>query len=284
MMTREASVLERSRQANILILAGTSESREVIARLKDHAHLRLTASLAGATKTPADLGVNTRTGGFGGSEGLAAFCREHEIAMLLDVTHPFAREISRNAALATAEAGIPCIRYERPEWVPEDSDRWQSFDDWQSMADAIPEGERVFLAGGTQSIEIFTRRNDIALWARALNVEGRVAPPNVTFINAMPEESVAAERETFAANQISLLCCKNSGGPASFAKIAAARELGIPVWLLARHRDEMMASATKPINEGRQTKQIFEIHNSVEAVVGAVDRLLKTASKQISKV
>ena len=135
-----------------------------------------------------------------GQTGLLLIAANTTFPSLLDITHPFAPEISRNAALATAEAGIPCIRYERPEWLPEDGDRWRSFDDWQSMADAIPEGEHVFLAGGTQSIDIFTRRDDIMLWARALNVEGRIAPPNVTFINAMPEETVAKERETFVAN------------------------------------------------------------------------------------
>ena len=271
---------KESQRANILILAGTSEAREVIIMLKDDARFRLIASLAGTTKSPASLGVDTRIGGFGGTEGLTAYCREHDISLLLDITHPFAREISRNAVLATAEAGIPCIRYERPEWLPEDGDRWRSFDDWQSMADAIPEGEHVFLAGGTQSIDIFTRRDDIMLWARALNVEGRIAPPNVTFINAMPEETVAEECETFVANRISLLCCKNSGGPASFAKIAAARELGIPVWLLARHRDEMASSAKTPVEACRQATPKLEIHHSVEDVVRGVNHLLNSISEK----
>lgn len=271
-------------QVNVLLLAGTAESREVIAALGDDVRLRLTASLAGATKAPAELGVRTRIGGFGGPEGLAAYCRDHDISLLLDVTHPFAREISRNATLASVKAGIPCLRYERPEWAPEEGDRWQSFDSWQAMVDAIPQGERVFLAGGTQSVDIFTRRDDIVLWARALNVEGRVAPPNVTFINAMPETSVTAEREMFAANRISLLCCKNSGGPASFAKIAAARELGIPVWLLARQREDSMRPALEQQNVDLQPLQALEIHNSVKSVVSAVDRFLTAASEQKSKV
>ena len=250
---------------NVLLLAGTSEARQVIGLVKDDPRVRLTASLAGATKAPASLGVTTRSGGFGGPEGMAAYCQDHNIALIVDVTHPFAREISRNAAQAAASAGIPCFHYDRPQWTPEEGDNWRSFDDWQSMADAITSGERVFLAGGTQSIEIFTKRNDILLWARALNVEDRPATDNVTFINAMPEVSVEAERQTFQTNRISLLCCKNSGGPASVAKIYAARELGIPVWLLARHSD-----AVQPGQVGQKHVPVVAIHDSVDDLASAI--------------
>jgi len=221
----------------------------------------ITASLAGATPNPASLPVPTLMGGFGGAEGLAAWCRDHAIDLLADVTHPFARQISRNARLAAAEAGIPLLCFERPPWRPMAGDNWRSFASWQEMADAIPAGSRVFLAGGTQSIEIFTKRDDITLLARALNVEGRAGPPNVTFINALPAASVEAERALFAEAGVTLLCCKNSGGDASFAKIAAARELGLPVWLLARHSDSAAANSHR--NDAAQ----MEIHDNVEAII-----------------
>ena len=243
-----------------LVLAGTAEARAVIDQLKDDRGIALTASLAGATPDPAALPVPTLSGGFGGVEGLVAYCRQHGIGLLIDATHPFARQISRNARAAAAILDIPCLRLERPPWSPEPGDAWRSFDSWQDMADAIPAGERVFLAGGTQSIEIFTLREDITLWARALNVEGRKGPPNVTFINAMPHSDVADERAIFVRHDVGLLCCKNSGGGASFAKILAARELGLPVWMLKRH-------APDP-HTGKQMAGVH-IYDSVEAVVSA---------------
>ena len=224
-----------------LVLAGTAEARAVIDGLKNDPAIALTASLAGATPQPITLPVPTLSGGFGGEDGLVAFCREHGIGMLIDATHPFARQISRNARAAAAVLDIPCLRFERPPWAPIEGDDWQSFGSWQEMASAIPAGKRVFLAGGTQSIEIFTQRDDITLWARALNVEGREGPPNVTFINAMPQAEKADERMIFEQYGVELLCCKNSGGDASFAKILAKRP---------RHPAD--AAATRPDASARK--------------------------------
>lgn len=261
-----------------LVLAGTAESRAVIESLKADAAFSLTASLAGATPDPIALPVPTRTGGFGGVDGLVTYAREQGVGLLIDATHPFARQISHNAHEAAARLGIPCLRLERPPWEPEEGDDWRSFDSWQEMADAIPAGARVFLAGGTQSIEIFTKREDIHLWARALKVEGRVGPPNTIFINAMPQ-SEAEERQTFLDNGITLLCCKNSGGAASFAKIAAARSLGLSVWMLARHRPDMGQGMVQGMGRGMGRdgtgdaagKQVanYHIHDTVEAIVAA---------------
>ena len=255
-----------SRPVKVLVLAGTAEARAVIDGLMSSDRFDLTASLAGATQNPAPLPVPTVSGGFGGVEGLAGFCREHAIQLLVDVTHPFARQISRNARDAARDASIMLLRYDRPPWQPQDGDDWRSFNSWQEMADAIAPASRVFLAGGTQSIDIFTRRHDILLWARALNVAGRSGPANVTFINAMPGSSVAEEMALFTEAGVTLLCCKNSGGDASFAKIAAARQLGIPVWFLARRSGD----ATGEVDQKSVEK--FQIHDSVEEIVlAAID-------------
>lgn len=247
-----------------LVLAGTAEARAVIDGLKDDSDIVLTASLAGATPEPIALPVPTLSGGFGGDDGLVAYCREHGIGLLIDATHPFARQISRNARAAAAVLDIPCLRFERPPWTPAEGDDWRSFESWQDMAAAIPEGTRVFLAGGTQSIEIFTQRDDITLWARALNVAGREGPPNVSFINAMPQVEMTEERETFEQHGVELLCCKNSGGHASFAKILAARDLGIPVWMLQRHTPDPSA---------RKQMARLQIHDNVEDVVLAARQI-----------
>jgi len=262
------------KQLKTLILAGTAEARAVIDRLVADGRFAITASLAGATPNPAALPVATINGGFGGADGLATYCRDHAIDLLIDVTHPFARHISRNARLVAAGTGIPLLRFDRPPWQPLEGDDWRSFASWQEMADAIPAGSRVFLAGGTQSIEIFTQRRDITLLARALNVEGRVAPDNVTFINALPSTSIEAECRQFVEADITLLCCKNSGGEASFAKIAAARQLGLPVWLLAR-RSDMLESDDGPDQAIAQKQLVnLEIHDSVETLLAAaVSRL-----------
>ena len=73
----------------VLILGGTSEAAS-LARACADKRLDVLVSLAGRTSDPAALPVKTRTGGFGGAEGLARFLREEGITALVDATHPFA--------------------------------------------------------------------------------------------------------------------------------------------------------------------------------------------------
>ena len=57
----------------ILILGGTTEAASLVRHLAGRPGLAVTLSLAGRTAAPARLPVETRIGGFGGAEGLAAY-------------------------------------------------------------------------------------------------------------------------------------------------------------------------------------------------------------------
>ena len=259
-----------------LVLAGTAEARAVISVLANDPGFDVEASLAGATTMPAALPVPVHSGGFGGAEGLAAFCKDRQIRLILDVTHPFATVISGNAAVAAQEVAIPCLHYLRPAWRPQVGDRWRDFDSWQAMADAVPAGTTLFLAGGTQSVSVFSSRDDITLVARALNLGDVVQPEHATFIHALPSPSVESEVALLKQHDISLLCCKNSGGESSEAKIIAARECGIEVWMLVRK--PFVVAATYGGNETEKTslqqtsqKEMLmpAIHDNVEGIIDA---------------
>ena len=249
-----------AQQIRLLVLAGTREARYVVSELSRDRRFDLIASLAGATPSPLPLAAPVHSGGFGGAEGLAQFCRERSIDAIIDVTHPFARHISRNAAAASLAIEIPCLAYNRPPWRPEAGDQWREFDSWRQMVANIPPGTRVFLAGGTASIEVFTTRDNIFLCARALNVSGCEDTATTRFLNAMPDADPDTEIALFTQYGIELLCCKNAGGEASAAKIKAARSLGIPVWFLAR------ASAQKDVPN-------VDFHDSVNSLLQAIFKL-----------
>ena len=83
-------------------------------------------SLAGRTERPALPPIPHRIGGFGGVAGLAAFLRDQVIEAVVDATHPFAAQISRNAVAACRDAGVPLAVYTRPAWKAEADDRWIS--------------------------------------------------------------------------------------------------------------------------------------------------------------
>ena len=57
----------------VLILAGTGEARQ-IAQYCATQGIRAIASLAGVTRHPVKLAIQTRYGGFGGADGCAFFC------------------------------------------------------------------------------------------------------------------------------------------------------------------------------------------------------------------
>ncbi|MBN3729154.1 precorrin-6A/cobalt-precorrin-6A reductase, partial [Burkholderia sp. Ac-20379] len=87
----------------ILLLGGTGDALKVARTLPASA----VYSLAGLGKTPEGLTCGVRIGGFGGADGLAAYIREHGIALVADATHPYAARISANAAAACAATGTP---------------------------------------------------------------------------------------------------------------------------------------------------------------------------------
>nr|MEC9419819.1 precorrin-6A/cobalt-precorrin-6A reductase [Pseudomonadota bacterium] len=110
---------------HILLLAGTSEARQLARTLAEtFPESRLTASFAGAVRDLLDLGVPTRVGGFGGTKGLLAFMRNEGITIIVDATHPFAAQMSRNAAEAAKMLKVPLVRLERPCWHPGEGDAW----------------------------------------------------------------------------------------------------------------------------------------------------------------
>ena len=74
----------------ILILGGTTEARRLAERLAGRADLAVTVSLAGSTTAPATQAVPVRTGGFGGTRGLADYLAAERVHLLIDATHPYA--------------------------------------------------------------------------------------------------------------------------------------------------------------------------------------------------
>ena len=108
----------------ILILGGTADAKRLAEMLAARGEFDVMLSLAGRTANPAEQPVPVRIGGFGGAEGLAEYLRTEKTDLLIDATHPFAAQISRNAAAAAKAAGVPILALRRPQWQPQPGDRW----------------------------------------------------------------------------------------------------------------------------------------------------------------
>ncbi|PDQ17322.1 cobalt-precorrin-6A reductase [Mesorhizobium sanjuanii] len=220
----------------ILILGGTTEARQLAAKFSARADLEVTLSLAGRTESPVAQGVPVRTGGFGGTEGLAAYLGEAGIHLLIDATHPYAARISANAAEAARQAAVPIIALRRPGWEPVEGDRWTLVD---TVADAVkalgPQPRRVFLALGRQEVAAFEAAPQHHYLIRSVDpVEPRLAVPDATYLLARGPFREADERALLESHRIDAVVSKNSGGEATHGKIAAARTLGIEVVMIRR--------------------------------------------------
>ena len=220
----------------ILILGGTLEARRLAERLRGRADAAITLSLAGRTATPAAQPVPVRIGGFGGAEGLAAYLRAERIAALIDATHPYAATISDNAARAAATAGVRLLALRRPPWQPTARDRWTEVTDVSSAVRALGSApRRVFLALGRKELAPFVSAPRHRYLVRSVDpVDPPLAVPHATYLVARGPFAEAAERQLLLAHGIEAIVSKNSGGEATYGKIAAARALGIEILMLRR--------------------------------------------------
>lgn len=220
----------------LLLLGGTTEALTLAERLAEHPGLEVISSMAGRTMAHRLPPGRLRVGGFGGAAGLKAFLAEERIGLVIDATHPFAATISRHAATACAEAGIPRLQVLRPAWQPEPGDRWIEVPDMAAAAAALPGLARVvFLAIGRQELAPFAGLPGIRLVVRMVEAPTEPLPlADATVILARGPYAADHEEALFARHAIEALVSKNSGGDATLAKLTAARRRGLPVVMVRR--------------------------------------------------
>jgi precorrin-6A/cobalt-precorrin-6A reductase len=220
----------------ILILGGTAEARRLAERMAARADLDVILSLAGRTAKPAAQPVPVRSGGFGGSDGLADYLKRQRIEALIDATHPYAAIMAGNAARAAASTGVPLLALKRPPWVEVAGDRWIEVVDMRAAVDALGMApRRVFLALGRKELAPFVAAPQHSYLVRSVDpVEPPLAVPHARYVTARGPFSEVDDRALLAAHEIEIVVAKNSGGAATYGKLAAARGLGVAVILLRR--------------------------------------------------
>lgn len=219
----------------ILLLGGTTEASRM-ARLLANEGADAIFSYAGRTETPLPQPLPMRIGGFGGVAGLAEFLRASAITHVIDATHPFAAQMSRNAILACAQTGVRLIALERPAWVPGPEDDWRELPNLEEAAAALPRAaQRVFLAIGRQGLAHFAARAEHFYLLRL--VDEPVLPlalPNAAYVLARFPLTLEQDLALLRQHRISMVISKNAGGEGARAKLDAARLLRLPVLMIAR--------------------------------------------------
>ena len=219
----------------VLILAGTGEAAALAEACARQGGLEVISSLAGRTAAPREVPGEVRVGGFGGAAGLEQFLRARAVDRLVDASHPFAAQISRHAAAACRAAAVPRLRLLRRPWPRLADDRWHEVDDFAAAAALLPQiGRRAFLTVGQKELAAFAGLERVWLLIRTIEAAAGVPPERALCLQARGPFALAAELALLREHRIDVVVTKASGGQATYAKLAAARSLGLPVIMVRR--------------------------------------------------
>jgi precorrin-6A/cobalt-precorrin-6A reductase len=216
----------------VLILGGTGEARRLATALVAEG-VDVLSSLAGRVADPAVPPGEVRIGGFGGAAGLTAWLQAHPVQSLVDATHPFAATMTASAAAAAEATGIPLLRLQRPGWSPQPGDDWRWVDTPAEAALAVAGFGSVFLTTGRRGLGAFAGLTGRCL-VRSVDPPDPPLPERTTVVLARGPFAVSDELALMRQHGVDVVVTKDSGGGMTAAKLAAARQLGVPVVLIRR--------------------------------------------------
>lgn len=220
----------------VLILGGTTEASALARMLAHETRFAPTLSFAGRTKAPHAPDIPYRIGGFGGADALARWLVDERVAAIIDATHPYAARISANAVEASRTTGVPLASIVRAAWTRKPGDSWIDVTSAEHAAAATGRvSRRVFLSLGRLELSAFAAAPQHHYLARTIDPVGEMLlPPHVTLISGRGPFTFADEAALLKAHKVEIVVSKNSGGGATYAKIAAARTLGLQVIMIGR--------------------------------------------------
>ena len=216
----------------VLVLGGTGEARRLATALVETG-ADVLSSLAGRVADPLLPPGEVRIGGFGGAAGLAAWLQTHPVRSMVDATHPFAATMTASAAQAAAVTGTPLLRLQRPGWTAGPGDDWRWVGSLEEAAAAVAGFESVFLTTGRMGLGAFAGLTAECL-VRAVDPPEPPLPARTTVVRARGPFTVEEELALMRQHRVEVVVTKDSGGSMTAAKLAAARELGLPVVVVRR--------------------------------------------------
>lgn len=197
----------------------------------------------GARRTEGLPNVRARVGRLGAEE-MAALLREDRPALVIDATHPYAEEGSRNIAAACRGAGVPLLRVTREGAEEENCVYFGGMDDMLAFLEREP--GNVFVTLGSSAAPAFTKLPDYQsrVWLRVLPAQESLRacldagyrPERLVCMQGPFSE--ALNRAMFKEANARILVTKNSGAAGGFPeKVRAAQSLDMLTVVLARPSD-----------------------------------------------
>ncbi|WP_071396472.1 precorrin-6A reductase [Bacillus tuaregi] len=229
----------------ILLLAGTSDARELaLAIQKAGIQVLATVVTETAAKSLDEAGISVLMGRLTSAD-MARVIKEKACQAVVDASHPFADEASKNALAGAKEAEVPYIRYER------ESQRFQhpmltvvsNYEDAAKLA-ASKQGV-IMLTTGSKTLGTFAKelvglpntRMMIRMLPRVDNLEkcAALGIEQKDIIAMQGPFSKELNQALYRQFGVTLMITKESGKVGSVdEKIAAALECGIETIMIAR--------------------------------------------------
>lgn len=157
----------------ILFLAGTSDARDLAIALKNDGHqLLATVVTDSAASSLREANIRCQVGRLS-SEDMIALIAKESATVVVDASHPFAEEASKQAMAAAKEADVPYIRYERAVEHFEHPliSKVQTYSEAAQLAKE--KGGTIMLTTGSKTLATFT---DVLLGQEGIRVIARMLP------------------------------------------------------------------------------------------------------------
>lgn len=229
----------------ILFLAGTSDARELAICLQQDGHsLVATVVTESAEQSLQEAGIATKVGR-NTAQDMQEMIAEQGFTLIVDASHPFAEEASKNAMAAAEQTGIPYIRFERTRSDYENPLIHVVADYEEAAQLAAQKRGVIMLTTGSKTLQVFTKHlqglPDTRVLARMLprldNMEKcaalGVAQRDIIAIQGPFSEEL--NRALYHQYGVTLMVTKESGKVGSVdEKLTAALACGIETILIAR--------------------------------------------------
>jgi precorrin-6A/cobalt-precorrin-6A reductase len=233
----------------IMIMAGTTEGVKIIAMLAslENTHIIATTVTKEGGKLAKSAGAQEVLSEALNKEAIEKIIKTKKIDLIIDATHPFAEDGTRNAIKAANGTGIKYLRFERSSINFTENDLIYFVSSFENVASKVLEiigcdNPRILHLAGVMTLHYLTQ---------VLNPENIIVRvlPSVYSIKkcldlGLPSKNIIAMQGIFSKDfnrvlmkeyDIRVIITKESGNEGGTpSKIEAALELGIPVVMVMR--------------------------------------------------
>lgn len=228
--------------SRVIVFGGTTEGRILAEKLYQHKKLICVCVATEYGESFLSHKEVVRVGRMDGAE-MKEFFQEKNPTLVIDATHPYATEVTRNIKEACEHCSVSYVRVER-EQEDYELENSYSFTDLSAMIDWVNEEEGiVFSTLGVKEVEALTAISDYQnrLFVRVLPVDSSLELCDAAGIE---RSHVIAEKGPFSYEQnvamlqstkAGILLTKDSGKAGGYAeKVRAAKDCQVKLGILVR--------------------------------------------------